>query len=78
MRSERTEMALKERIFRVIEFPETFLLIIHFLASGQILLKSAKSLLSCNSWMCPLQAKINIWENSAWKKNLATQTSIAP
>ena len=49
MRSERTEMALKERIFRVIEFPETFLLIIHFLASGQILLKSAKSLLSCNS-----------------------------
>ena len=29
MRSERTEMAFKERIFIVIEFPETFLLIIY-------------------------------------------------
>ena len=30
MRSERTEMAFKERIFRVIEFPDKVLLIINF------------------------------------------------
>ena len=30
MRNERTEMAFKERIFRIIEFPDTFLLIIYF------------------------------------------------
>ena len=30
MRSERTEMAFKERIFRIIEFPDTFFLIIYF------------------------------------------------
>ena len=30
MRSERTEMAFKERIFRIIEFPDTFLLVIYF------------------------------------------------
>ena len=58
--------------------PTLFCWLYIFLASGQILLKSAKSLLSCNSWKCPLQAKIKIWENSAWKKSLATQTSTAP
>ena len=37
MRSERTEMSFKERIFRIINFLDTFLLIIYFfLASGQI------------------------------------------
>ena len=30
MRSERTEMAFKERIFRIIEFPDTFLLFVYF------------------------------------------------
>ena len=30
MRSERTEMAFKERIFRIIEFPDTLLLVIYF------------------------------------------------
>ena len=30
MRSERTEMAIKERIFRIIPFPDTVLLIIYF------------------------------------------------
>ena len=30
MRSESTEMAFKERIFRIIEFPDTFLLVIYF------------------------------------------------
>ena len=30
MRSERTEMAFKERIFRIIEFPDTFLLVVYF------------------------------------------------
>ena len=30
MRNKRTEMAFKEIIFRVIEFPEMFLLIIYF------------------------------------------------
>ena len=37
MRSERKEMAFKERIFRIIEFPDTFLLTIYIcVASGQI------------------------------------------
>ena len=37
MLSERTEMAFKERIFRIIEFPDMFLLTIYiFVASGQI------------------------------------------
>ena len=30
MRSERTEMAVKERVLRIIKFPDTLLLIIHF------------------------------------------------
>ena len=30
MQSERTEMAFKERIFIIIELPDTFLLIIYF------------------------------------------------
>ena len=30
MRNERTEMAFKERIFRIIEFSDTFLLVIYF------------------------------------------------
>ena len=30
MRSERTEMAFKERIFRIIEFPDKFFLFIYF------------------------------------------------
>ena len=30
MRSERTEMAFKERIFRIIKFPDTLLLVIYF------------------------------------------------
>ena len=30
MRSERTEMVFKERIFRIIEFPDMFLLVIYF------------------------------------------------
>ena len=29
-RSERTEMAFKERIFTIIEFPDTFLLLVYF------------------------------------------------
>ena len=69
MRSERTEMAFKERIFTIIKFPDTLLLIIYFSRiSPKIWLKSAKSLLSGNSWKCPLQAKFKVWENSAWKK----------
>ena len=30
MRSERTEMTVKERVLRIIKFPDTLLLIIHF------------------------------------------------
>ena len=30
MRSERTEMAFRESIFRIIEFPDMFLLVIYF------------------------------------------------
>ena len=39
MRSERTKMAFKERISRIIEFPDTILLVYIFLASGQIVVE---------------------------------------
>ena len=69
MRSEGTEMAFKERIFRIIEFPDTLLLVIYFSSIWPNFTKIGQiALLSCNSWKCPLQAKIKVWENSAWKK----------
>ena len=42
MQSECTEMAFKERIFRIIEFPTRL-----YWSSGKIALKSAKSFLGC-------------------------------
>ena len=47
MRSERTEMAPRKGFLELSNSPTRFCWLYIFLASGQILLKSAKSLLSC-------------------------------
>lgn len=39
MRSECTEIAFKEKIFRIIEFLDTFMLIINFSEIGEIILE---------------------------------------
>ena len=59
---------LRKEFLEISNSPSWFSWLYIFLASGQIWLKSAKSVLSCNSWKCLLQVKSKVWENNAWKK----------
>ena len=71
MRSERAEMAFKQRIFRIVEFRDRFLLVIYFSSIWPNFTEINQIVVELYySWKCPLQAKIKIWENSAWKKIL--------
>ena len=65
MRSERTEMAFKERTFRIFEFPDMFSLVIYFLPSGQILLTSYNFIVTLESVPCKRKLK---FEKTALEK----------
>ena len=67
--NERTEMAFKGRIFRIIEFPDRCLLIINFFSILPNLTEIDQSLLSCNSWKSvPSKRKLK-FEKITFEKN---------